>query len=884
MTPSAADTTCPYCGVGCGLRLDARADGVTPLSAHPSNRGRVCVKGNALHETIGLEGRLLHPEIDSERTSWETAIATVASRFTDVIAEHGPQAVAFYGSGQLLTEDYYVANKLMKGFIGSANIDTNSRLCMASAVVAHKRAFGEDIVACDYSDIEDAELVVLVGSNTAWAHPVLYQRLVAARQQHPSRRVVVIDPRDTATCQIADLHLPIAPGSDDWLFVGLLHWLEAADALDSDWCAAHCDNLDAALAVAREHGTLEQVAAATRLAPALLADFYRLFTRTEKALTLFSMGINQSTNGSDKGNAIINCHLATGRIGKPGTGPFSITGQPNAMGGREVGGLANQLAAHRDFDDPEAVAAIANYWGSTRMARAPGLKAVDLFEAVHAGDVKAVWIMATNPAVSMPDSRRVREALVRCDFVAVSDCVRHTDTTALADVLLPALAWGEKDGTVTSAERTVSRQRAFLPAPGEARPDWQIVCEVATAMGFGAAFDYPSAADIFREHARLTTLLNGDGGRALDLGALQSLSDTAYDSLPPTRWPLTADGTSQRPFADGRFYTASGRAQCVAVTPQPMPIATAGGLTLNTGRSRDQWHTMTRSARSARLLQHRDEPFVEVHPSDAKACSVQDGGLVTLRSADSHYVGRAHITDSTPPGQVFAPIHWNRQFARHATVCDLIPPATDPISGQPAFKHATVTLRPFEHTWRACIVSVRRPATPDADYWCRVPQGAVHRLELAGSGRAPSVRALRALSGFPARRNWLHYRDNHTGTLRAALLEGDQLVAIAALTRSGTLPERAHTQRLFDSPVSDSAYLALLAGVPAADQPDVGRLVCACNAVGENAIVQSICQGDATTVDGLGTELNAGTGCGSCRPELQALINTWTPMTQRALP
>ncbi|MEM7379512.1 MAG: molybdopterin-dependent oxidoreductase, partial [Pseudomonadota bacterium] len=614
---------------------------------------RVCVKGNALHETVGHAGRLLYPEVAGQHASWEAAINTVADRFSAVIDSHGPDAVAIYGSGQLLTEDYYVANKLMKGFIGSGNIDTNSRLCMASAVVAHKRAFGEDIVACDYRDVEDADLVVLVGSNTAWAHPVLYQRLVAAQQAHPNRRVVVIDPRTTATCNIAYRHLALAPGSDDWLFVGLLNWLAGHGALDPAWCDAHCDNLEAALDAARAHGSLARVSAATGLSTEQLADFYRLFARSEKVVTLFSMGINQSTNGSDKGNAIINCHLATGRIGKPGTGPFSITGQPNAMGGREVGGLANQLAAHRDFDDPKTVDTIANYWGSPRMAHAPGLKAVDLFEAVHAGEVKAIWIMATNPAVSVPNSTRVRDALARCEFVAVSDCMRETDTTAFADVLLPALAWGEKDGTVTSAERTISRQRAFLPRPGNARADWRIVCDVATAMGFGPAFDYPNAAGIFREHARLSHLLNGDGSRAFDIGALQSLSDAEYDALRPTTWPLSATGTPVRPFADGRFFTPSGRAHCVAVVPQAVPQHDTQ-LMLNTGRCRDQWHTMTRSSLSARLMQHRDEPFVELNPTDAGALAVSDGALVTLSGAVGRYTGRARLTPGITVGQVFA--------------------------------------------------------------------------------------------------------------------------------------------------------------------------------------------------------------------------------------
>lgn len=882
-TAALVDTTCPYCGVGCGVKLGADLGGVSPMKAHPSNRGRVCVKGNALHETLGNQGRLLYPEVRGRRVNWETAINAVAGNFRAVIDEFGPDAVAIYGSGQLLTEDYYVANKFMKGFVGSANIDTNSRLCMASAVVAHKRAFGEDIVACDYEDVEHADLVVLVGSNAAWAHPVLYQRLAAAQSAHPGRRVVVVDPRETATCNIAQLHLAIAPGTDDWLFVGLLHWLDLHGHIDTAWCDAHCDNLGPALDAARAHGAIDRVAEKTQLPVSQLHEFYKLFAEHEKVVTLFSMGINQSTNGSDKGNAIINCHLATARIGRLGAGPFSITGQPNAMGGREVGGLANQLCAHRDFDDADAVERIANFWGSPGIARSPGLKAVDLFRAVYRGEIKAIWIMATNPAVSMPDSARVQDALSRCTFVAVSDCIRNTDTTACADVLLPALGWGEKDGTVTSAERTLSRQRAFLPQPGQARADWQIICDVATAMGFGEAFDFQRPAEIFREHARLSGLLNGDGSRAFDLGALGALSDAQYDALKPTQWPLKTAAQSSRPFADGRFYTPSQRAFCVAVVPVE-PVARSRDVVLNTGRSRDQWHTMTRSARSARLMRHRDQAFVEIHPGDAGRLSVADGDLISLNRDSERYVGRAILTTAVRPGEVFAPIHWNGQFAKHGNVCKLIPSSADPLSGQPAFKHASVDIRAFHARWSACVVSTRPVDHLDADYWSYIPQASSHRLELAGDDDEPTLDSLKAASGHGADRPWLSYYNSYTDTLRAALVDREELLAVVALTRDGSLPDRAHTESLFARPVDHRARLTLLAGVPAADQPDPGRLVCACHAVGERSILHAIEHGGAADVDAIGDLVNAGTGCGSCRPELQALLASTTPSPEGTPP
>src|SRR5215471_13127970 len=629
--PGEVRTTCPYCGVGCGMIARVAADGGVSVRGdpdHPANFGRLCSKGAALGETVDLEGRLLFPQVGNHRVSWPEALDLVAAKFSAAIAEHGPDSVAFYVSGQLLTEDYYVANKLMKGFIGSANIDTNSRLCMASAVAAYKRAFGADFVPNDYADLEGADLIVLVGSNLAWCHPVLYQRVVQAKGRNPQLRVVVIDPRRTATCDVADLFLQIRPGTDVLLFNGLLNHLRRDDALDWEFLDAHTEGFGAAMSAAKESApSVTSVAAACGLDEDDVLEFYRWFARKPRTVTAFSQGVNQSTSGTDKVNAIVNVHLATGRIGKPGMGPFSLTGQPNAMGGREVGGLANQLAAHMGFA-PDNVERVRRFWNAPRVAAAPGLKAVDLFDALDAGRIKAIWIMSTNPVVSMPDAERVRGALERCDLVVVSDCVRETDTTACADVLLPAATWGEKSGSVTNSERRISRQRKFLPEPGESRADWWIVAEVARRMGFGAAFDYRSPADVFREHARLSAFEN-DGARAFDIGACAELTDAEYDALEPFQWPRPTGGVPQwrlsgevpqsRPFADGRFFTRSGKAQLVATVPRaPAERATPEHpLVLNTGRIRDQWHTMTRTGRSPRLMGHTPEPFVLVHPLDA---------------------------------------------------------------------------------------------------------------------------------------------------------------------------------------------------------------------------------------------------------------------------
>jgi assimilatory nitrate reductase catalytic subunit len=560
----AVRTTCPYCGVGCGvLARPDRRGGATIISGdpdHPANFGRLCSKGFALGETLGLEGRLLHPMLrQSDRSlvavDWDQALDRVANGLQWVIERHGPDAVAFYLSGQLLTEDYYVANKLMKGFIGSANVDTNSRLCMASTVAAHTRAFGGDVVPGTYEDLDQADLIVLTGSNAAWCHPVLYQRMIRNRHDRGAK-IVVIDPRRTVTGAEADLFLPIAPGMDAALFCGLLVTLADAGAIDRDYVARHTTGFDAALARAREIAPdRAQTAATTSLGERELELFFDLFAATPKVVTCFSQGVNQSAQGTDKANAIINCHLATGRIGKPGMGPFSLTGQPNAMGGREVGGLANQLAGHMSFT-PADIDRVRRFWSAPRMARREGLKAVQMFDAIARRQVKALWVMGTNPAASLPRAGAVRQALNALELFVVSDNVLSNDTiTAGAQVLLPAAAWGEKDGTVTNSERCISRQRAFLPLPGEARPDWWIVAEVARRLGFADAFAYRSAADVFREHAALSCFEN-DGMRAFDLGALASVADGCYGALEPAQWPLRPGAAAaRRLFATGGFYS-----------------------------------------------------------------------------------------------------------------------------------------------------------------------------------------------------------------------------------------------------------------------------------------------------------------------------------------
>jgi assimilatory nitrate reductase catalytic subunit len=745
---------------------------------------------------------------------------------------------------------------------------------MASAVAGYKRAFGADGVPNDYTDLEQAELVVLVGSNLAWCHPVLFQRVSAAKAANPKLRVVLVDSRRTQTAAIADLLLQLRPGTDVILFNGLLNYLRKEDSLDLEFLDAHTEGFGAALRVAKESsGSLTAVASACGLAEDDVLEFYRAFASTPRTVTAFSQGVNQSTSGTDKVNAIINVHLATGRIGKPGMGPFSLTGQPNAMGGREVGGLANQLAAHMDFA-ADNVERVGRFWNAPRVAAKPGLKAVDLFEAIDAGTVKAVWIMATNPVVSMPDAERVRRALAKCDLVVVSDCVRDTDTMRCAHVLLPAAAWGEKSGTVTNSERRISRQRCFLPVPGEARPDWWIVAEVARRMGFGAAFDYDSPAAIFREHAALSAFEN-DGSRDFDIGAVAKLSDAAYDSLLPFQWPRPAGVEAPaRLFADGRFFTPSRKAQLVPTAPRaPARSATSEyPLVLNTGRVRDQWHTMTRTGKSPRLSGHHAEPFVELHPLDAARFGLTFGDLAEVASPAASIVVRLEITDTVTPGQAFVPMHWGSLFASNARVGALIPPDVDPVSGQPELKCAPVRVRCYEPKWYGFALA-REPLDLPKSSYRAVSRGAGYwRYELAGEELPKSwPEWADAVLGPRAAR--IEFSDVAGGRYRGANVEGGALQSCLFVATAKWLPSRTWLATLFGSAtLGDAERMAILAGRAPKGALESGPVVCSCFAVGRSTLLRAIRGDSLVSVEQIGKSLRAGTNCGSCIPELRGLL------------
>jgi len=875
----AVKTTCAYCGVGCGVLATPDGRGGAAISGdpdHPANFGRLCSKGSALGETLGLTNRLMYPMIrcdkgNMERVAWSDALDHVAHRFQHIIARDGPGAVAFYLSGQLLTEDYYVANKLMKGFLGSANVDTNSRLCMASSVAGHRRAFGADTVPGCYEDLDEADLLVFVGSNAAWCHPVLYQRMLANKQQRGAR-FVVIDPRRTDTVGDDDLFLGLKPGTDTALFSGLLVYLADNGKLDRDYIAAHTSGFDDALSRARSMaGSVSATALATGLVEVDVAAFFQLFANTPRVVTLYSQGVNQSAQGTDKVNAILNCHLATGRIGKTGASPFSLTGQPNAMGGREVGGLANQLAAHMGFTPPD-IDRVRRFWKAPRIATHEGLKAVQMFEAIARGEIKALWVMGTNPAVSLPNADVVREALKKLELFVVSENVVSNDTVAAGPhVLLPAQAWGEKSGTVTNSERRISRQRAFVDAAGESKPDWWIMAEVARRLGFGAAFDFNSAADIFREHAALSAFEN-EGDRDFDIGGLKALSDEAFDAMAPVHWPIRLDAQPQaRFFAEGNFFTNDHKARLIAPEIPALRSETTAArpLRLNTGRIRDQWHTMTRSGESPRLGQHLPEPFVEVHPDDAARHGVADGSFARVTTDYGQCTLRVAVSPRQQRGMLFAPIHWSEANATGARVGSLVAPFTDAFSGQPENKATPASIAAYEYVFRGFALSRKPLALPVHAWAARVAVNGGYGYLFADNADLKGWQSW--LKSFTAG-ELAEYKDFGGGVYRAASFAGDRIETCLFIGPAGDAGDWNVVKGLFaaDTLTNDQRRM-LLSGKSADGLADAGPIVCACFGVGRNTICDSIAGGARTAAE-IGAKLKAGTNCGSCIPELKRLI------------
>ncbi len=859
-------TTCPYCGVGCGVEVNDGA--ITGDVSHPTNGGRLCIKGSTLAATLDDSNRLLVPMVSGKPASWDNALDVIAEKFSTVIAEHGPDAVALYGSGQFLTEDYYVANKLMKGFIGSANIDTNSRLCMASTVAGHVRAFGEDVVPGCYDDIDEADLLVLVGSNTAWCHPILFERALAARAARGTK-IVVIDPRRTATAALADLHLPIRPDADTALFLKLLTSVAERGALDRQYIADHTLGFGPVLQAAQGANV---TAPELGLTEPDLAHFIDLFCNTPRTVTLFSQGVNQSVHGTDKVNAIINVHLATGRIGKPGMGPFSLTGQPNAMGGREVGGLANQLAAHLRFDDVVDRALLRTFWGSDNLATKPGLKAVDMFDAVLSGRIKAIWIAATNPAESLPRSARVRAALEACPFVVVADCW-PTETTRLANIVLPAAGWSEKDGTVTNSERCISRQRAFRAAPGEAKPDWWMFAELGRRMGFSGQFPYRKPADIFREHAALSGYGN-QGKRLFDISQYQDLTDAAYDELQPFTWG------QPRFFVNGGFTTNHGKANFVLVDcPTPKLRDASYPFILNTGRLRDQWHTMTRTGFVPSLMESAPNPSFSIAEVDAQAHGLDAGDLVRVTTRHGSAVLPVLISNMQRTGEIFAAMHWTQTHNATGNVNQLIGAARDVHSGQPASKFEQAAIEKLPAEWHG-ILQTRKLTQPRGQFCAaRVPlSGGMHRFTMAGWKKLVFDNALSdwaaRLCGADADAERIELTDAGRGTYRLGILQGSRLLACLFLApRKDLLPGNNALAALFQVTSWQTNRIGILMA-SAAPQAEPGPLVCVCHRVTEAAIRTAIRDSRLEDVAAIGRTLRAGTNCGSCKGELAAILQS----------
>ncbi|CAB3756830.1 nitrate reductase [Paraburkholderia humisilvae] len=885
-------STCCYCGVGCGVLIEAedgRITGVQGDPEHPANFGRLCSKGMALADSARSQtGRMLQPALRTRRdeprhtVSWPDALDTVAQRFADVIATHGPDAVAFYVSGQLLTEDYYVFNKLAKGLIGTNNIDTNSRLCMSSAVTAYKMALGADGPPTCYEDLEHAQTVLFAGSNMAWAHPVLFRRLEAAKAANPAIRWIVVDPRRTDTAAMADLHLAIEPGTDVALFNGMLHHLIWEGAIDRAYIDAHTAGFAELKARVREF-TPHVAAGLCGIAERDLLQAAEWFGTSPASLSLYCMGLNQSSHGTDKNLALINLHLATRQIGRPGAGPFSLTGQPNAMGGREVGGMATMLAAHRDIGNAAHREEVARLWGLDDVARLsanPGLPAVDMFDALRAGTIKAIWIACTNPVHSMPDIAKVREALDQAEFVVVQDAFMQTDTVPYADVLLPAATWGEKAGTVTNSERRITRVRAAVAPAGDAQPDWWIANEVARRIAQRLSrepqmFGFDSAEAVFDEHRALTA------GRDLDIGGL---SYALLDAAGPQQWPFPAGAVAgaARRYTDGQFATADGRARFHPT--QYLPVADEVNarfpFRLTTGRLRDQWHGMSRTGRVATLFSHAPEPALTMHPGDAARRGLADGDLVHVKSRRGALVLPLQISDDVQSGAVFAAMHWNGQFVASGGINETTLAAVDPHSKQPELKHAAVRVERAELPWR--MIAARRgdalalqaalqPLLKECAY-ASVTLDADDLLILrAAHTGAPQgwLERVHAALVMPAGEDTLEYRDARRGLDRRAVWRDNVLdgFALAGDTGNGA----ALLAKLRDAKPWSGPRFAAFAALriePAARE----RVVCSCMQVKESRINEAIANGAG--VPELKATLGCGTVCGSCVPELKRLVET----------
>jgi ferredoxin-nitrate reductase len=698
-------STCSYCGVGCGVVVNKDANGRLKVKGdpdHPVNQGMLCSKGMNLHYVAQDQSdRLLYPEMrwsrnhPLERVSWDTALDRAAATFKSIIEKHGPDSVAFYVSGQCLTEEYYLVNKLVKGFLGTNNLDTNSRLCMSSAVVGYTKAFGEDSVPSAYADIELSDCMLLAGANAAWCHPILFRRMEQHKEKNPQVKVIVIDPRKTQTCAIADLHLQIKPGTDVVLYNAIGRRLIESNKADQFFINQNTEGfanyrrmvMDTPLRKAAEICGVE--VADIKLAAKYIGD-------AKAFLSFWTMGLNQSAIGVDKNVSLINLSILTGQVGKPGAGPFSLTGQPNAMGGREVGGLATMLAAHRSLADPHHRREVADFWGVPQISEKPGRSATEIFKGLADGDIKAVWIICTNPMVSLPNLNEVEKGLLQSRFVVVQDISRRSDTLAFADLVLPAAGWLEKEGVMTNSERRIAYLPKAIDAPGEALADVEILQRFAQKMGFDG-FDYRSVSEIYDEHCRLTKGTNID---------ISGLSHERLQREGTFQWPVPSKDHPGTPrlFEDLQFYHRNHKARfnlpknIYNVSEKP---GTDFPLILTTGRIRDQWHTMTRTGKVNRLLTHIGAPYLEIHPKDAALRGLKEGDVASINNERGGVRACIKISEEIRPGVVFLPMHWGKILdSKLGRANNLSSDLVDPFSKEPDFKYACVQVaaynKPFE--------------------------------------------------------------------------------------------------------------------------------------------------------------------------------------------
>jgi assimilatory nitrate reductase catalytic subunit len=903
-------STCCYCGTGCGVVIQSQGDRITGVAGdpdHPSSRGKLCSKGTTLHLTMtpaAMAGRARHPEMREargakrERVSWDAALDFVADRFNRCIAEHGPGSVAFYVSGQLLTEDYYAFNKLAKGLIGTSNIDTNSRLCMSSAVTGYTKTLGVDAPPNCYDDIEHAKCFFIAGSNTAVAHPVLFRRIEAARERDPAVKMIVVDPRRTETAQAADLHLAILPGTDVALFHGMLHVMLWEKLVDEGYIRDHTDGFEALRDIVREMSP-QAAAEICGVRAEHIVEAAREFAASTAALSLYCQGLNQSTSGTAKNAALVSLHLACGQIGRPGAGPFSLTGQPNAMGGREAGGLATSLAAHRDLANPTHRAEMERIWDVDRVPSEAGLTAVEMFDAVSAGKVKIIWIACTNPAQSMPDVARVRAALEKAELVILQEAYCDTETAPFADVLLPAASWGEKEGTVTNSERRISRTRAAVPAPGEARADWDIACDFArrlqkiSTMQPRARFGFTCAEEIWNEHRECTR------GRDLDI---TGLTYATLDREGPQQWPYPEGATTgkARLYEDGVFETPNRRARFHAERYKSVaePVDARFPMGLTTGRLRDQWHGMSRTGTVASLFGHVPEPRLSLNAMDMARRGLHEGDLVRIESRRGVVHVIAHEDETVRSGQAWLPMHWGKRYLGGRTsdgTNSLTAGAFDPHSRQPELKHVAVKVRASELSWRltafaevpegrlASVLAELQSIQPVVTFCSIVPMGRDRPgiLVRAGNEGAPAqwaIDTVDSLLGLDAARV-LRYDDLARGHARRILIEDDRLRAVRLSGEADAITggEWLRDWLVAARPVADVRRLLLS---PATRAPSGfipgGRVVCQCWNVSEPDILSALAECSGAPRDRLaqlGSRLKCGTNCGSCLPELRELVS-----------